>query len=571
MPIARFQMPDGRVARFQVPDGTTPEEAQSLMAAQMGGQTADPAQSAPPPRSMMDSIKQGAGNLLAGGIRGAGSIGATVVAPYDMAKDAMAGKGLSLESNRARRTAMDQGLEYMGAQPDSMMYQGGKLAGEIAGTAGAGGVLANGAARAGMAPAMVNAFATSGMRAGAPGTNAMANMAMRTTGGASAGATAAGMVNPEDAGLGAMIGGAFPGVAMAAGRAGQAVGRVMSGASPTPEVAAQIAAARQAGYVMPPSQARPSLGNRALEGFAGKLTTAQNASAANQPITNKLAARALNAPDLTPAALDAVRTRASSAYEQIKGVGAFAADDTFRNALKTAGGMSERMRQNFPGLANNEIDDLVASLSSRPGFDSESTIEAIKQFRFQGAANKGSMEPAKKALGSAQMKISAALEDMIDRNLQQAGQPDMLKNFRDARTTFAKLYDVEKALNATSRNVDPTKIAKMADKGRPLTGELKQIADFTRTFPKASRAVEGMGSLPGISPLDFGALGTVSAATANPMLMAGIVARPAARAMALSKMVQNRLLPGQPGYLEQLLSNQQAQQLMYRTAPVVGD
>lgn len=31
MPIARFQMPDGRVARFEVPDGTTPEQAQTLM------------------------------------------------------------------------------------------------------------------------------------------------------------------------------------------------------------------------------------------------------------------------------------------------------------------------------------------------------------------------------------------------------------------------------------------------------------------------------------------------------------------------------------------------------------
>lgn len=31
MPIARFQMPDGRIARFEVPDGTSPEEAQSLV------------------------------------------------------------------------------------------------------------------------------------------------------------------------------------------------------------------------------------------------------------------------------------------------------------------------------------------------------------------------------------------------------------------------------------------------------------------------------------------------------------------------------------------------------------
>ena len=33
MPIARFQMPDGRIARFEVPEGTTPEQAQSMMQA----------------------------------------------------------------------------------------------------------------------------------------------------------------------------------------------------------------------------------------------------------------------------------------------------------------------------------------------------------------------------------------------------------------------------------------------------------------------------------------------------------------------------------------------------------
>ena len=33
MPIARFQMPDGRIARFEVPEGTSPEQAQSLMEA----------------------------------------------------------------------------------------------------------------------------------------------------------------------------------------------------------------------------------------------------------------------------------------------------------------------------------------------------------------------------------------------------------------------------------------------------------------------------------------------------------------------------------------------------------
>jgi hypothetical protein len=170
-----------------------------------------------PEQSTTDKIKQGAGNLVAGAVRGAGSIGATILAPYDMAKDALAGKGLSLESNRQRRADIDAGLQTLGAQPDSLLYKTGKLGGEIAGTAGAGGLVA------------------SGVRAFAPGANALAsaiesgglsgggNMLTRMAGGAINGGVQAGMVNPRDASTGAALGGALPVVAKVGGMAGQAI------------------------------------------------------------------------------------------------------------------------------------------------------------------------------------------------------------------------------------------------------------------------------------------------------------------------------------------------------------
>lgn len=40
MPIARFELPDGRIGRFEVPEGTTPEQAQQMIAAQVGQQSA---------------------------------------------------------------------------------------------------------------------------------------------------------------------------------------------------------------------------------------------------------------------------------------------------------------------------------------------------------------------------------------------------------------------------------------------------------------------------------------------------------------------------------------------------
>jgi len=49
MPIARFEMPDGKIGRFEVPEGTTPEQAQNLIA-----QSLNPQQVTPKPQSRME-------------------------------------------------------------------------------------------------------------------------------------------------------------------------------------------------------------------------------------------------------------------------------------------------------------------------------------------------------------------------------------------------------------------------------------------------------------------------------------------------------------------------------------
>lgn len=193
---------------------------------------------APEEPSTLDSIKQGAGNLLAGAVRGAGSIGATLLSPLDIAKDAIAGKGLSLESNRARRQSMDDALQTMGAEPDSWMYKGGKLGGEIAGTAGMGGLLAKpvqalAATRygSGIEPVLnsvATALQTGGFRAGDMAGTGLGN-AIRAGAGALVGGGSAGLVNPEDAGFGALVGGTLPGAVKVAGEAGKMIGRATSG------------------------------------------------------------------------------------------------------------------------------------------------------------------------------------------------------------------------------------------------------------------------------------------------------------------------------------------------------
>lgn len=69
MPVARYQLPDGRIGRFEVPDGTTPEQAQAMIEAQLATvPQAQPTQPTEPPKQKWrDVLKTGVRELGRGG------------------------------------------------------------------------------------------------------------------------------------------------------------------------------------------------------------------------------------------------------------------------------------------------------------------------------------------------------------------------------------------------------------------------------------------------------------------------------------------------------------------------
>lgn len=213
----RITAPDGGTYEITAPDDASQEQV--LAYAQSNYQKPLPKQEP----TKTNGVLKGIGNTAAGLLRGAGSIGATLLAPVDIASDALNGKGLSLDANRQRRADMDSALQGLGAQPDSWMYKGGKIGGEILGTAGAGGVLGQAAARVGVSAPLVQAISSGGFSAG--GRTGLAGIATRAAGGALTGGATAAAVNPEDAVTGAALGAALPVVMQGAGKAAGAIGR----------------------------------------------------------------------------------------------------------------------------------------------------------------------------------------------------------------------------------------------------------------------------------------------------------------------------------------------------------
>lgn len=334
-------------------------------------------------------------------------------------------------------------------------------------------------------------------------------------------------------------------IGSAANAGGVKLGQMLTKPAETVVPTAVQKAAKEAidaGYVIPPTQVNPTLGNRLKEGFSGKITTAQNASAKNQALSNELAKKAINAEELSPEGLAMVRKAANQSYDELGKVGKFKTDNDFHSALNKASEQTKQMLDDFPELENSHVTKLVKSLKDKGEFNAQSTIEAIKRLRADAATNKIALDPEKKGLGRAQSKVAQALEDLIDRNLQSSGKTELLENYRIARQTLAKAHDIEKILNPASGNIDANKLAAMVKKGKPLTGELKQVADFAAQFPKAAQMPEKMGSLPQSSPLDWATGGLLSAGTGNPAMMASVLARPAVRKYILSDMAQKALV-----------------------------
>lgn len=301
------------------------------------------------------------------------------------------------------------------------------------------------------------------------------------------------------------------------------LGALLRGPEQSAQMAGAVEKAREAGYVIPPTQAKESLVNRVLEGTAGKISTAQNASAKNQAVTHKLVSKALGLPEeevIVPEVLKDIRKEAGVVYDEI-------AKLPVQPAV------------------------LPSSVMNRPGSPEINPAKMVYDLRIirnnadaYFKAYERNARPEDLTLAKQAKAAATKIENDLEAYAKSLGREDLLPAMRDARQLMAKTYTVEKALNPVSGTVDARAIARELKKGKPLTEELKTVGEFAAQFPKATQVTETMGSLPQISPADVGYAGILGAMT-NPKALAALAVRPAARAAALSEPVQNRLIQGQ--------------------------
>ena len=316
-------------------------------------------------------------DILAGLVRGAGSIGSVLVeAGRTALPESMGGAPAATFLPRVAQRGQDisAGLQSLvGADPESLAFSGGKLAGEVAGTMGVGPAMAGAARVAGAAAPVVEALKFGGM-APTTASTATRGAATRLGAGAAVGGTSGALISPEDIGTSAALGAALP----------AAVGPIKAGAGAVNRAVIQP-------LLDPASTAR----NAMLGALGGDAQQAINALRATQgmettpgfrpTLTERLVERGVATPTIA-----AMETRlASSSPEANRQI--YAAAQERVGALQ---GQLQRVEQ--------QLQQQAAAL--RP--EAQAQLRAVRDQLMQGLAQ------ARKEAAAAQTAIAGALPDV---------------------------------------------------------------------------------------------------------------------------------------------------------------
>lgn len=463
------------------------------------------------PRRMIDTDVakrdiQGGKDWLGGMVRGAGSIGSTLLYPFDKVSDVV--KGNRFEQNAERRQGIDEGLRALGANPDSMRYKGGKLTSEIAGTAGVSGLLAKGAQGVNASPKVVEALRTGGFRLGGAPAADMAgrvgNAALRTGAGAAVGGASAGLVDPKDAKTGALIGGAMPGAVQVAGKIGSAMSP-----SVTPEVADLYKKAQSLGIEIPADR---MVDSRPLNAVSASLNYV--------PLSGRMATE------------DKMLSQFNRAVSRSFGQDS----DNVTMALRKAGSVlgkqfDETLQKHRVVIDNQFMDDLaeVDTLITQELNPMEAKVISNQIDAILTKGQTGSID------GQAAYNIKKTLDRIGNRKTNDAYYARELKKklmaalnrsmpadeataFANLRQQYGNMLDVEGiAQNGAEGGVSVAKLANMKNINNP---QLQDLADIAAQFLKTRESPHGAAQRVGLGLLG-GGLATGGAMTGTLPLVVG--------------------------------------------------
>jgi len=477
--------------------------------------------------SFWDSIKQAAkpeiGDevlaIAAGLGRGAGRIG--------LGAQHYAGKGISAVGDltgqsgaisRSGQWLIDdaaQGRKNLEAQiapfrKESPVATGaGELGGEILATLPVGGLLAK--AGGALLPSAVkstpaaqkvlSAIRSSGTKLGTPAATTtagkLADLGIRSAGGAITGGVTAGLVDPEQAKMGALIGGAFPLTTSAAGAVGRGVGRALRSNPPSDEVVSLALRAKELGIDVPADRL---VNSRPLNAAAASLNYMPLSGRAAtedrvQSQLNKALSRTFGQDsDNVTMALRKAGGELGKEFDRVLQSNTLRVDDQLLADLAEVAHKAGRtLNEGDARIITNQIDDLLAKVTG-------DQIDGQAAYNIKKTLDQIGRRKSNEAFHALEMK--GKLLDALNRSLG----PDQAQAFKKTRQQYGNMLALEKiAQNGAEGDIS---IGRLSNMKNINNADLQELADVAAQFLKTREnphgamqrvAMAGLGGAAGLA------------------------------------------------------------------------
>jgi hypothetical protein len=315
----------------------------------------------------------------------------------------------------------------------------GRVAGNIIGTAPVISAAGAGVTAAGL-PRLGSAINTGGMSIGKTTGNRLLDMLTRVGGGAGTGYASAGLVNPEDANTGAVLGGALPVVTKALGATGNLLGSLFR----PDENIRPLAKMAVEKYGIPLSMSdmsgngltratRSVLDDSIGVGYRGGLQKEAKQSAFNKAVGGTFGAEGDR---LTPDVMDAAKKRMGGEFDRIWNQNTLRVDPQLVESLQALKVNAAKLPQGESNRLTSEIDDLFTKMV--PDANGELTIPGDVANRFQSYLGKQT-NSAQSFLRDDLGAMRKALISSFNRSIDPSDATALTKN----RTQYKAFKTVE--------------------------------------------------------------------------------------------------------------------------------
>ncbi len=315
-----------------------------------------------------------------------------------------------------------------------------------------------------------------------------------------------------------------------------------------------IAAAQQSGFRALPTESRGGAVNVAVESVAKQAPLVKRLVQYNEERASQLVRQDLGLSPtgrLDEQAITNIRNQAGAVYDQLRAlpdvINVRATDPAWITKVQDLDMRFRSIKAAMPDMyRSGGLERLRGSMGRINTLTPEQIVDITKNLRDTATRTLKRTDAPSESIDAAYAFKEAAnmMEDLLETHLSQTNRQGALDRFRRARELYAKSYVAEDVTNLTTGKVDPQALRRAMERGEPLTGNMRRVADAAAAMPSVMRRTEGLTTPEGMVLSDWAMGAGIPAAIFSGQpgiaagLAAGAAARPAVRSMAAGERYQ---------------------------------